>query len=302
MWPDLFRIPTSDGSFPVHTWGLMITLAFLAAAGVTQARSRAAGIDGDKLPGLYLVAFVCGLAGARLLHFTMAEPERFFHDPLVFFRIWEGGFAFYGGVLVAIAGCLAYAVALKIPFWRLADLTSPAIMLGLALGRIGCFSAGCCHGSVRALPSGAVNLLPDGFTGGRLWAAGQAPFLLTEPFHGVGTNHQPLLPTQLWEAAAAFVLFLLLSWRWRRRRYDGQVFAWLLLLYPLARSTIEHFRGDTIRGVDWLGWFSTSQLISIPVFVAGLLIALLLRGRGLAATERAADDDADLLDELRRER
>ncbi|MFH1469499.1 MAG: prolipoprotein diacylglyceryl transferase [Pseudomonadota bacterium] len=301
MWPDLFHVSTSDGSFPLHTWGLMITLAFLAAAGVTQTRAKAAGIDADKLPGLYLVAFVCGLAGARLLHFTMAEPERFFHDPLVFFRVWEGGFAFYGGVLLAVVGCFTYALLLKMPVWKLADLTSPAIMLGLALGRIGCFSAGCCHGAVRALPAGAVNLLPDGFSGGRLWAFGQAPFLLTEPFHGVGINHQPLLPTQLWASAAALCLFLLLAWRWRNRRYDGQVFAWLLLTYPLVRSTIEHFRGDTIRGLDWLGLFTTSQLVSIPVFVAGLVLVLVRRRSGLAAVERR-DEDADLLEELRRER
>jgi phosphatidylglycerol:prolipoprotein diacylglycerol transferase len=302
MWPDIFRVSTSDGSFPVHTWGLMITLAFLAAAGVTQARARDAGIDGDKLPGLYLVAFLCGLAGARLLHFTMAEPARFFHDPAVFFRIWEGGFAFYGGVLLAIAGCFTYALLLGIPIWKLSDLTSPAIMLGLSLGRIGCFCAGCCHGAVHALPAGAENILPEGFAGGRLWAFGQTPFLLAEPFGGVGIQHQPLLPTQLWESAAALGLYLLLTWRWRTRRYDGQVFAWLLLTYPLVRSTIEIFRGDAIRGVDWLGLFSTSQLISIPVFTAGLVLALLLRGRGLATVERAADGDADLLDELRRER
>ena len=298
MWPDLFTIHTPNGAFPVHTWGLMITLAFLAAAGIAQGRARAAGVDGDKLPGLYLVAFLCGLSGARLMHFTMAEPERFFGDPLVFFRFWEGGFAFYGGLLLAIAGCLTYAWVRTIPLWKLCDLCSPSIMLGLAFGRIGCFSAGCCHGAIRAVPAGAANLL-SGFEGGRLWAFGQAPFLLEEPFRGVGINHQPLLPTQLWECAGALALFLILSWRWRHRRYDGQVFAWLLLLYPLLRSTIEHFRGDTIRGVDWLGFLSSSQLVSVPVFAAGLLLALLLRGRGIAAVEQR-DEDEDLLEELRR--
>jgi phosphatidylglycerol:prolipoprotein diacylglycerol transferase len=302
MWPDLYRIDTPQGPFPLHTWGLMITLAFLAAAGVAQVRARAAGIDGDRLPGLYLVAFLCGLGGARLLHFTMAEPERFFRDPLVFFKAWEGGFAFYGGLLLATAGCLAYGYARGMATWKLADLLSPPVMLGLAIGRVGCFAAGCCHGGHVPLPDGAANMLPAGFTGGRLWVSSIPPFLLAEPFGGVGVNHRPLLPTQIWECAAALALFLVLSWRWRRRRYDGQVFAWLLLLYPPVRSAIEVFRGDTVRGIDWLGVFSTSQLVSLPVFAAGLVVVALRRGRGVVEVEAPRDEDRDLLEELRRER
>ena len=279
----------------------MITLAFLVGAWVVQSRASAGGVDGDKLAGLYLVAFVCGLAGARLLHFTMAEPERFFSNPLIYFRIWEGGFAFYGGVLLAVLGCVIYAVVRKIPVWKLADLAAPGIMVGLCLGRLGCFMAGCCHGGAFELPDGAVNLLPEAFSGGALWAFASPPFLATEPFGGVGTNHQPLLPTQLWSSAIALGLFLLLSWRWKYRRYDGQVFAWLLLIYPWTRSGIEALRGDTIRGVDWLDLFTTSQLISIPVFLAGVAIVILQGRRGVAEVAEV-DHEAELLPELRRER
>jgi len=298
MWPNLFTIDTGQGVVPVHTWGLMITLAFLAAAWVAQSRSQRTSVDGDKLVGMYLVAFLCGLGGARLLHFAMAEPGRFFADPLVYFRIWEGGFAFYGGVIIAALGCIAYAMVRGIPVWQLADLCSPAIMIGLAVGRIGCFFAGCCHGAAHELPADAFNLLPDSFSGGALYLFGSPPFLLQEVAHGVGMKNQPMLPTQLWACATSFGLFLLLSWRWRNRRYDGQVFVWLLLLYPLVRSTIEHFRGDTIRGVDWLGLFTTSQLVSIPVFAVGLTIAALRRGKGRAEVRRDARDEELLKDLL----
>ncbi len=279
----------------------MITLAFLVSAWVVQSRAERGGVDGDKLVGLYLVAFTSGLAGARLLHFTMAEPERFFSNPLVYFRIWEGGFAFYGGVLLAVLGCVIYALLRQIPVWKLADLAAPGIMIGLCLGRIGCFMAGCCHGGACALPDDAVNLLPEAFSGGALWAFAAPPFLAAEPYGGVGTNHLPLLPTQLWSSAIALGLFLLLSWRWHHRRYDGQVFAWLLLIYPWTRSGIELLRGDTIRGVEWLGLFTTSQLISIPVFLAGVAIVI-LRRRGGVAEVAQVDREAELLAELRRER
>jgi len=301
MLPDLITFSTPYGSVPLHTWGLMITMAFLIGPWVVQSRAQAGGVEGDKLVGLYLVAIVCGLAGARLLHFTMAEPERFFANPLVYFRIWEGGFAFYGGVLLAIVGCVIYALARGIPVWKLADLTAPAIMIGLSLGRLGCFMAGCCHGAACDLPIEAVNLLPESFSGGALWAFASPPFLATQPAGGVGTNGVPLLPTQLWSSAIALGLFVLLSWRWKHRRYDGQVFAWMLLIYPFTRSSIELLRGDTIRGVDWFGLFTTSQLVSIPVFVAGLIIVLIKRRQGIAEVQQE-DHEADLLEELMRER
>jgi phosphatidylglycerol:prolipoprotein diacylglycerol transferase len=275
----------------------MITLAFLLAGWVAQTRAEKAGVDGYRLTGLYVVLFLSGLAGARLLHFLMAEPEHFFADPLVYFRFWEGGFAFYGGAILGTLCGILYARLRGVDIWRLADLCAPPLMLGLGIGRIGCFLAGCCHGAARALPESFLSLLPGSFSGGALYVMGQPPFLLEEFRHGVGLNNTPMLPTHLWESVGALLLFAVLSWRWSRRRYDGQVFAWLMLLYPVLRSAIELFRGDTIRGVGWFGFLSTSQLLSIPIFALGLLLVVLRRRRGLRPVERV-DDDQELLREI----
>ena len=301
MWPTLFTLGDANARIPVHTWGVTITLAFLVAALVTQNRARAGGVDGDRLGGFYLVAFLCGLAGARLLHFTMAEPSTFFRNPLVFFKFWEGGFAFYGGVILAVLGSILYARACRMDWFKLADLTSPTVMLGLSIGRLGCFSAGCCHGRTCDLPADAFSLLPDGFSGGALYLVSHQPFLVALVHGGVGVHDVPFYPTQLWESFWAFLLFLVLSLRWKYRRFDGQVFAWLMLLYPILRSTIEHFRGDTVRGVGWFGLFSTSQLVSIPAFAVGLLVLVLNRRRGVAAVAVRSDDE-DLLEDIRGER
>ena len=299
MWPTIVTFGEGNVVFPVHTWGLMVTLAFLAAAGVVHRRAPSAGLDAEKLVGLYLVAFVGGLAGARLLHFTMAETDRFFSDPWIYLRFWEGGFAFYGGVIFATLCGVLYARWRGLDVWRLADVVAPAIMLGLAIGRVGCFFAGCCHGRACPLPAGALNILPQDFSGGALYLFGSAPFVLVENHHGVGLNDTPMYPTTMWSSAVALLLFLLLSWRWRHRRFDGQVFAWLLLIYPLTRSTVELFRGDVVRGVEWFGLFSTSQLLSIPIFALGVAAILLRRSRGVLRVEApAADDDEELLAEL----
>lgn len=301
MWPTLFTIAVRDIHVPVHSWGVALTLAFLVSAAVTQARAPSSGVDGDKLGGVYLASFVGGLLGARVLHFTMAEPGSLLRDPGILFRFWEGGFAFYGGVILATLACIAYARLRQIPFLKLADLTSPGIMLGLSIGRIGCFFAGCCHGRHHALPEGAVNLLPDSFSGGALYLVSQAPFLLEETHGGVGVRDLPLYPTQLWEHVGAMALFGILSWRWWHRRYDGQVFAWMLILYAILRSSIEMFRGDVVRGVDHLGFLSTSQAVSIPMLVVGVALVVLQRGRGVAVVEQK-DRDKELLDEMLDER
>ena len=68
---------------------------------------------------------------------------------------------------------------------------------------------------------------------------------------------------------------------YRARRFDGQVMAALLLLYPVLRSSIEAFRGDTIRGTDWFGLFSTSQLVSLPMVVLGVTIIVFRYRRGV---------------------
>jgi phosphatidylglycerol:prolipoprotein diacylglycerol transferase len=92
----------------------------------------------------------------------------------------------------------------------------------------------------------------------------------------------PLYPTQLWESAAAFLLFLFLSWEWKyARRFDGQVMATLLVTYPILRTVIESFRGDSVRGTSYFGALSTSQVVSIPVFAIGLGIFLFRFRRGI---------------------
>ncbi len=291
MWPTLFKQQTAFGEVPYNSWGLMITLAFLAAAIISHRRAAKVGIDPDKMVGLYLTAIVLGLAGARLLHFLMATPDVFFADPMVFFRIWQGGFAFYGGFILAGIGGILYGIKRGMNPWKLADVVAPTVMLGLAIGRIGCFMAGCCHGAIIQLPADATPLLPDTFTGGQIFLLDHFPFFAELTRHGVGHNDVPVYPTQLWESAACVTIFLVTSWIWRHRRFDGQVFAAVLLLYSMWRPVNESMRGDEVRGVGYLGFLTTSQLISIPVAVLGVLIVLMRFRKGVAPETPFVHDD-----------
>lgn len=269
---------------PLHTWGLMITLAFLVSSAIAHGRASRVGLDPDKMTGFYILAVIGGLLGARLLHFLMATPEVFWKDPWVFFRLWEGGFAFYGGFVALILIAPLYARWGRLDFWKLADVCAPLTMLGLGIGRLGCFSAGCCHGRKTELPADAVGLFPSGFEAahGQLYLMFHPPFLIELTHEGVGLNEVPVLCTQLYESLAVFGLFFFTSWLWRHRRFDGEVFAAVLVLYAIWRPINESLRGDEVRGMGYFGFLTTSQVISIPIALLGIAIVLWRFRKGVA--------------------
>lgn len=302
MFPYLFSQATDLGPIEFKTYGLMLMLAFLAAGMVSYLRAPKVGIDGDHLGPLMLVIITSAIVGARLLHFLMAEPTTFLANPLIFFSCSSGGMAVYGGIIGATLASAIFARARGIPFWKLADVAAPTIALGQAIGRLGCFAAGCCHGAACPLP--VTGSITGGlFPGGQVITVDGFPHvaLLFERGVGVGAIFDaPTYPTQMWETLSTFALFLFLSWMWARwRRFDGQIFAAYLFLYAFIRYTIELYRGDTIRGVDWFGLFSTSQLVAIGMVTVALVVAALGWRRGLGpevpVTRGEPDDDDDIL-------
>jgi phosphatidylglycerol:prolipoprotein diacylglycerol transferase len=281
MFPDLYSISYGQSNTPVvlHTYGLMLILAFAVAAGVGWFRLKKVGIHPDVLLPIVVIAMFGGIMGARLLHFLGSEPSTLFADPLVLFKFNQGGMAFLGGAIAAGIGVILYAKRKGIHPWKLADALAPSLFLGLSIGRLGCFAAGCCHGAACDVDdwnsiSGAL------FQGGQVVSLGEFPWiaLVFERGVGVGAIHgAPTFPTQLWESAAALCVFLGLSLLWSRwRKFDGIVLATGMLVYPMIRATIELFRGDTIRGTGHLGGLSTSQVVAVCL---GLVAISLLRWR-----------------------
>lgn len=279
MYPTLYEL----NGLGLHTWGLMVTLAFLGAILVVHLRAPRVGIDPDLLVPLYLLAVATGLGGSRLLHFVFAQPADLFADPLILFNPNRGGFAFYGGVIGGVVSGGIYAQVRKIPMWKLLDLGAPAIMLGLAIGRVGCFFAGCCHGALCPAPLGDELVA---FAGGAVHRVEGFPWVALI-FNGLGVGRildRPLYPTQLFEITTGLALFTLLSVVWSRfRRWDGQVLALMLIGYAIARTFNEQLRGDTVRGVHSLGPISvsTSQIVAAAMILTAAVIIALRRKQGL---------------------
>ncbi len=243
MYPILFQY----GRLTLYTYGLLIAFAFLAALWLLGREARQRGLEPRPYQDLGFVVLVSALVGARLFY-ILVEWEHFARNPLQVFEIWKGGLVFYGGFVGAALAALVYVRAKGLPLWTTADLVAPALALGQAIGRIGCFFAGCCYGAECALP----------------WAV-----TFTDP-RGLAPLHAALHPTQLYAAAANLLIFAVLQFLLRpRQRFPGQIFGAYLVLYPAARFTIELFRADP-RGA--LGPLSTSQALGIPLFLFGLWV------------------------------
>jgi phosphatidylglycerol:prolipoprotein diacylglycerol transferase len=175
-------------------------------------------------------------------------------DCLAWLKFWQGGLAYYGGFLAAFPVGLWYAKKHQLGVWRIADLTSPFIALGLFFGRMGCFLNGCCYGAPTDLAWGV----------------------------DFPTDHikHKVHPTQLYEAIGALAVFGLLYFVVRpRKRRHGEVFAGLLVLYGLLRFALEFWRADDRGG---FGGLSTSQWIGVPLVAWGLAALVSWRRRAAA--------------------
>jgi phosphatidylglycerol:prolipoprotein diacylglycerol transferase len=148
--------------------------------------------------------------------------------------------------------------------WVTADVLAPGLAVGQAVGRLGCFAAGCCFGRPTTVP----------------WAV-----TFRDPYatRAVGTPLDVALhPTQLYESAAALLLFLLLLWLSKRKRFHGQIALVYLFVYAAARFVIEFYRGDPSRGTVLGGWVSTSQFVALLIaLTVAVLYPYLSRRRRL---------------------
>ena len=271
MHPVLFDLPLGRfGTFTVGTYGLFYALGFLLALRLAVRYARRDGIEAGRILDLGIVGLLAGFVGAKLLLYLIDAPYYFADWRRMFENLRSAG-VYYGGLALAVAAGVWYVRRHRLPLGKVADLSAPALSLGQAIGRVGCFLAGCCYGRACDLPWGVTFHDPR-----------------AAQLTGVDLDIR-LHPTQLYHAAADLFTLLVTMRLMRRRRFDGQVFWTWLLLYALLRAIVEIWRGDTARGVFLDGRLSTSQLISIPVIVvSAVMLWRLGRQQPLAGPARAA--------------
>jgi phosphatidylglycerol:prolipoprotein diacylglycerol transferase len=245
MYPELFHI-----SF-LHTYGLLVALAFLSALWVTTKLARRDGLNSEHVGNLAIYCALAAIAGAKLMMFLVDIPYYVDHPGEIFsFGSLQAGGVFYGGLIAALAVAFWYMRKTGLPGWRTADVFAPGIALGHGIGRLGCFSAGCCWGIECHLPWAVTFKDP---------AANQ---LVGVPL-GV-----PLHPTQLYEAFSEFLIFGILLWRIRKPHQTGAIISLYLILYGAVRFLVEFVRVHE-QGNLFGGPFDTSQWISLLLIGLG---------------------------------
>jgi phosphatidylglycerol:prolipoprotein diacylglycerol transferase len=258
------------GALTVHWYGVMIALAFLTGLWTATRRARRENIPGERIADLVFWIMLAGIVGARAVYVTTYWSE-FAQQPFwEIFMIQHGGLVYYGSVIGATIAYLIYTRWKRLPGWKIADIIAPSIALGNAFGRIGCLLNGCCYGRVCHLPW-AIQFPNQSAT----WLQHFQQGLV-----GKGDPSLPVHPTELYDASLNFLLYLGLAWLFRRKQFNGQVFATYLIGYGLLRFIVECFRGD--YPADHIHYGLTSaQLVSLPIFIVGLALVAFLPRRGV---------------------
>jgi phosphatidylglycerol:prolipoprotein diacylglycerol transferase len=250
------------------TWyGLLLVIGFLVGLWTSSRRGVRDGLRPDDVfdSGTWLI--IGTIVGARALHVTTYWEEGFAGKPWwEVFMIHRGGLVFYGGLIGASAAGILYTRWKKVPLWKLADALAPGIALGYVIGRIGCLMNGCCFGRVCDLPW-AIQYPHDAAASLRHVADG----LIAK-----GSPSLHVHPSQIYDSLLSLGLYVGLAWWYRRKKFDGQVFALYLIGYAITRSIVETFRGD-YTAQHLYGGLTPAHLISIGIFSAGVALFWILR-------------------------
>ncbi len=249
MFPNLFSI----GPFTLHTYGLLVATGFLAGILITIRMGKSRGIPSQQVMDMGFFIIISAIIGSRLLYVLINIPY-YIEKPLDVFKIWQGGLVFSGGLIGVVLVSALYVRKRNITLWQMADLWSPAIALGQAIGRIGCLMAGCCYGKPTSSELGIV---------------------FTDP-QCLAPLNIPLHPTQIYSSISGFVIFAVLLVLQSKRRFDGQVFLWFLILHSTARLFIERLRGDD-RGILLGGEMTVTQLTTLLVLFSAIIGLNILR-------------------------
>ena len=246
MHPILLKI----GLISIKSYGFMLMIAFLAGLFWANKEAKREGIKFEQLVDLTLYIIIGGVVLARLVH-VFLEYKHYSDYPVDILKVWSvGGLSFHGGVLGGVIATVLYAKRHNIHLWKLADMLTPSLALGYAIGRIGCFLNGCCYGVPTKLPWGVK------FAGA------------TSAVH----------PTQLYASAAGLILFFVTLHLGRAKKYDGQIFYSFLIFYSLYRFLIELLR----RGASaklLLDGLTQAQIASVVIIIGSVVMLRFLSSK-----------------------
>lgn len=246
MWPVLFRI----GNFGIRTYGVVLVGAFFVCLWLAKIEARRVNLSKKTIDHLANYLLLGGLLGARVYYALFYDPYYYFTKPWTLLFIWEGGLAIHGAIIGGILALYIFSRKWQINFFSLADLLAPIVLLGQAIGRLGCFLNGCCYGYPTTKPWGVI--FPQ------------------DSFAYYQFGYQALHPTQLYELGLDLLGFVFLWLSRRKVAFRGQLFSLYLISYGLIRFVVSFFRADSLY--LWGTSLKMAHLLSIALVLAGVII------------------------------
>jgi len=249
MHPILFTI----GPITIYSYGVMLAISVLVCTYLLSLDAKRYNISQETAYDLVFWCMIGGILCARIFY-VFIEWSYFSNNLLEIPMLQKGGLAWQGGFLGGVLSGVWFARRNKLSLRPLLDLVAPYIALGQSIGRIGCFFNGCCYGKPVA------------------WG-------IYFP-----TQQANLYPTQLFETAGLFIIFLILKQVQKQKGTvpffsggqfpSGFIFVFYLWLSAIERFIVEFYRAD--HNFLWLG-LSLAQYVALGVFAAGLILMKVFR-------------------------
>ena len=235
-------------------YGLIIAIAMGVAVYVACINAKYRGLKTDDLVLAACYVLPLAIIGARLYYVAFSDRSYSFGE---IFRIWDGGMAILGGVIGGATGVMLYCLIHKKNFLDVGDIAGPSLILGQAIGRIGCYFAGCCYGIEVTDPS-------------LMW------FPLSTQINGVW-HLSTFFYECIWNLLGFVVLLLIL--RKSKVNQRGAVMALYLIIYGCGRAWIEGIRGDSLQ-ISTIKVSQVLSIIMIAIGIAVLVITYILQKKG----------------------
>lgn len=245
----------------IKFYGLIMSVAMIFGLIVACLICKRRDMKKDDIFLLALYVLPLALIGARLYYVIFSATSYSFWE---IFEVWKGGMAIYGGVIGGAVGITLYCLIHKKNFLKVADIAATSLILGQAIGRIGCYFGGCCYGLEVTNPS-----------------------LQWFPIATVQADGLWHLATFFYESFFDFIIFAGLFIAIKKMEKPGSIMALYLILYGTVRCVLETFR-DTAEALFIGGsGIRVSQLLSALIVLAGVVELLLIyRGKMVKAKKK----------------
>jgi len=249
---------------------VLVALGVLVGLWISVRNSAKQGIKPENAWDFGIALVLAGIIGAKILY-IIVDWHNYMQNPRQIFSLatLQAGGVFSGGLIAAFVVAAWFLRKHQMPALATCDAFAPGLAMGHAIGRLGCFAAGCCYGK------------PTHHFWGVTFTNPLASQLVGTPLN------EALEPTQLFESAVELSIFLLLTWMFKRKKFDGQIFGAYLFLYGIARFFLEFLRDDPGRGSAFGGAMSGTQLIAIGLVLTGGFIWYLRPAMKVAMTAAA---------------